>query len=141
MAFTGNFLCTSFKEQLLKGEHDLDTDTLKMALYNNSASFTAATTAYTTSNEITGTGYTAGGEACTNVSVSTSGTTAYIDFDDVQWSSATFTARGALLYNDSHASNAAIAIFDFGSDQSVSSGFFTITLPTASASDAIIRIA
>src|SRR6056300_1501826 len=102
MAFTGNYMCTSFKSELMTATHDFTNatgNTFKIALYTNSASFTAATTAYTATNEVSGTGYTAGGETLTNVTPTTSGTTAYTDFADVTWSSATITARGALIYN------------------------------------------
>jgi hypothetical protein len=144
MAFTGNFMCTSFKGELLTGTHDFTNgtgNTFKIALYTNSASFTAATTAYTATNEVSGTGYTAGGEALTNVTPTTSGTTAYTDFADVTWSSATITARGALIYNDTVAGDPSVVVLDFGSDKSSSAGDFQIVFPTADASNAIIRIA
>ena len=111
-----------------------------MALFTNSATLNASTTAYSTTNEVSGTGYSAGGATVANVSVNTSGTTAFIDFDDVAFSSSSITARGALLYNSS-ASDKAVAIFDFGADKSSSSSTFTITIPTADASNAIVRIA
>ena len=150
MAFTGNFMCTSFKDELLEGVHDFRSaggDTFKIALYTNSASFTAATTAYTATNEITntsGTAYVAGGRNLTNVSPATSGTTAFTDFADATWSSASFTARGAMIYNSTPAhtySNPSVVILDFGSDKTASAGDFTIVFPTADASNAIIRIA
>lgn len=143
MAFTGNYMCTSFKTQLLTGTHNFTAstgDTFKLALYTNSASFTAATTAYTATNEVSGTGYSAGGGTLTNVSPTSSGTTAYTDFADLTFSSATITARGALIYNSS-ASNAAVVVLDFGADKTSTSGDFTIVFPTADASNAIIRIA
>ena len=102
MAFSGNFMCTSFKQELLQAKHDFTNssgDTYKLAMYTNSASFNAATTAYTTSNEISGTGYSAGGGTLTNVTPTTSGTTALTDFADLTFSSSTLTARGALIYN------------------------------------------
>lgn len=133
-------LCTSLKAELLGGIHDLDTDTIKIALFTNSATLSAATTAYSTTNEVSGTGYTAGGETMTTPVISTSGTTAFIDFADVTWSSATITARGALIYNADKA-NRAIAVLDFGGDKTSTNGDFTIQLPTADASNAIIRIA
>lgn len=136
-------MCTSFKTQLLTGTHDFTNstgDTFKIALYTSSASLDAATTAYSATNEVSGTGYTAGGETLTNVSPTSSGTTAFADFGDVTWSSSTITARGALIYNSSE-SNAAVAVLDFGSDQSSTSGDFVIQFPTADASNAIIRIA
>ena len=135
-------VCTSFKQELLTGTHNFSNggDTFKVALYTSSASLDASTTAYTTSNEVSGTGYSAGGATLTNVTPTTSGTTAYVDFADVTFSSSTITARGCLIYNSSD-SNKAVAVFDFGSDQASSSSNFTITFPTASASDAIVRIA
>jgi len=144
MAFTGNFLCTSFKVELLQGVHDFTAstgDTFKIALYTNSASFDASTTAYTTSNEVTGTGYVAGGETLTNVTPTSSGTTAFIDFDDVTWSTATITARGALIYNSTASGNPAVAVLDFGADKTSTAGDFTIVMPTANASNAIVRLA
>lgn len=150
MAFTGNFMCTSFKQQLLEGVHDFRSsggDTFNIALYTNSASFTAATTAYTSTNEITntsGTAYVAGGAALSNVNPTTSGTTALTDFADETWSAASFTARGAMIYNTTPAhtyTNPAVLILDFGSDKTATSGDFTIVFPTADASNAILRIA
>ena len=148
MAFSGNFMCTSFKQQLLQGKHDFTAssgDTFKLAMYDNSASFTAATTAYTTSNEVSGTGYSAGGAALTNVTPTTSSTTALTDFADLTFSSATITARGALIYNTSTGSGSGttdtVLVLDFGSDKSSTAGDFTIVFPTADASNAIIRIA
>lgn len=139
MAIT-SALCTSFKQELLNKEHDMDTDTFKIALYTSSASLDATTTAYSVTNEISGTGYTAGGVTLTGGTIATSGTTAYVDFNDATWSSASFTAAGALIYNTSN-SNKAIAVIDFGGDQTVSSGTFTVTMPAADASNAIIRLA
>ena len=144
MAFTGNFMCSSFKKELLYGCHDFKGDTVKAAMYTNSAAFNAATTAYTTSNEVTGTAYTAGGNTLTKVDPTLSGTTALTDFADTTWSSSTITARGALIYNSSTtagSANRAVAVLDFGSDKTTSAGDFTITFPTADASSAIIRIA
>ena len=144
MAFTGNFLCTSFKVELLAGTHNFTTgtgDTYKLALYDNSASFTAATTAYTVTNEVSGTGYSAGGGTLTNVTPTSSGTTAFIDFDDLTFSTATITARGALIYNSSAAGDPAVCILDFGADKTSTAGDFTIVFPTADASNAIVRIA
>lgn len=144
MAFTGNFLCTSFKVELLEGVHDFTTgtgDTFKIALYTSAATLDASTTAYSATNEVSGTGYTAGGEALTNVSPTSSGTTAFIDFADVTWSSATITARGALIYNSTAAGNPAVAVLDFGADKTSTAGDFTVIFPTADASNAIVRIA
>jgi hypothetical protein len=133
-------LCNSFKQELLQGLHDLDGHTLKMALFTSSATLGATTTAYSTTNESSGTGYTAGGATLANVAVSLSGTTALVDFDNVSFTSATISdAAGALIYNSS-ASNRAIAVIDFGATKSVSSGTLTITLPTASATTALIRV-
>ncbi len=145
MAFSGNFMCTSFKQQLLTGSHNFTNssgDTFKLALYDNNASFTAATTAYTSSNEVGNSGsYTAGGGALTNVTPTTSGTTALTDFADKTYTSATITARGALIYNDTAAGDPSVVVLDFGSDKSSTSGDFQIVFPTADASNAIIRIA
>lgn len=131
-------MATSFKSEILQEGHNLASDTIKIALYSSSASLGASTTAYTTSNEITGTGYTAGGVTLTNQTVATSGTTAYFDADDPTWTSASFTARGALLYNSTN-SDKAIAVLDFGGDFTVSSGTFRIVFPAAGTS-AIVRI-
>ena len=112
-----------------------------MALYTSSATLGATTTAYTTTNEITGTGYTAGGNTlAVSVSPTSSGTTAYLSFTDTSWTTATFTCRGALIYNSTN-SNKAVAVFDFGSDKQVIGGTFTITFPTADSTSAVIRIA
>jgi len=132
-------MCTSFKEDLFNKLQDLDTDTIKIALYTSSATLDASTTAYTTSNEVTGTGYTAGGETLANSTVATSGTTAYVDFDNPEWTGASFTARGALIYNDTTAGDNSIAVLDFGGDFTVSSGTFRIVFPAPGAT-AIIRI-
>ena len=144
MAFTGNFMCTSFEVEILKAVHDftLSTgNTFNIAMYTNSASFTAATTAFTTSNEVTGTAYTTKGNTLVNVTPVSSSTTAYTDFGDSTWSSSTITARGAMIFNDTASGDPSVIILDFGSDKSSSSGDFTIVFPTADASSAIIRIA
>lgn len=136
-------MATSFKQELLTGTHDFTNstgDTFKIALFTSSATLGAATTAYSTSNEVSGTGYTAGGNTLTNVTPSSSGTTAFTDFADTTWSSATITARGALIYNSTD-SNKAVVVLDFGSDKTSTNGDFTIQFPTADASNAIIRIA
>ena len=133
-------VCNSFKEELLKGLHDLDGHTLKLALYTSSATLGPTTTAFSTTNESSGTNYTSGGATISNVAVSLSGTVAFVDFDDVSFSSATISdAAGALIYNSS-ASNRAIAVLDFGGTKSVSSGTLTVTLPSAAATTALIRI-
>lgn len=148
MPFTGNFMCTSFKDELLEGVHDFRSsggDAFKLALYTNTASFTAATTAYTATNEVPNSGnYAAGGGALANVSPVTSGTTAFTDFNDLSFTSATITARGALIYNTTPAhtyTNPTVAVLDFGSDKTSTSGTFTIQFPVADAANAIIRIA
>jgi len=130
--------CTSFKVELLTGTHDFSSDTFKIALYTSAANLGADTTAYSTSNEISTLGYTAGGNILTvSTTPTSSGTTAYISFANTSWSSA-LTARGALIYNSSK-SNKAVAVLDFGADKT-SSGTFTVTFPTADATSAIIRI-
>lgn len=132
-------LCSSFKQESWLGIHDLDTDTLKIALYTASATLGPNTTVYTATDEISGAGYTAGGEVLVNVQVLLSGTTAYVTFDNPSWSGASFTCRGALIYNSTKADRA-IAVLDFGSDKTAS-GTFTIQLPAATASSAVIRLA
>ena len=145
MAIT-SAICTSFKQEILVGTHNFTAtsgDTFKIALYTSSATLGAGTTAYSTSNEITnssGTAYTAGGATLTSVTPTTSGTTALCDFADVSYTSASFTANGALIYNDTQPDKA-VAVIAFGGDKTVSSGTFTIQFPTADASNAIIRIA
>jgi hypothetical protein len=148
MAFTGNFMCTSFKQQLLEAVHDFRAsggDTFNLALYTNSASFTAATTAYTATNEVPDSGsYAAGGGALTNINPTSSGTTAFTDFADLTFTNATITARGALIYNTTPThtyTNPTVVVLDFGSDKTSTTGDFTIVFPTANATDAIIRIA
>ena len=145
MAIT-SAICTSFKQELLVGTHNFTAttgNTFKIALFTSDASLGASTTAYSTSNEITnssGTAYTAGGATLTSVTPTTSGTTALCDFADVSYTSASFTANGALIYNDDQ-SDKAVAVIAFGGDKTVSSGTFTIQFPTADATNAIIRIA
>ena len=145
MAFTGNFMCTSFKVELMQAVHNFSNpggNTFKLALYNNSASFTAATTAYTATNEVSASGsYAAGGGALTSVTPTSSGTTAFTDFADLSFTSATITAYGALIYNDSAAGDPTVCVLDFGGAKTSTSGTFTIIFPAATASDAIIRIA
>ena len=135
-------MTTSFKQDLMEGVHDFTTHTFKIALYPNAATLDASTSAYTTTNEVTGTGYTAGGENLTVVggTVSVSGTTAFIDFADVSWTSATITARGALIYNSSVVGNPSVAVLDFGADKTSTDGTFTVQFPTADAANAIVRI-
>ena len=134
-------MASSFKQQILLAEHDMDTDVFKIALYTSAANLDASTTVYTTSNEVAaGGGYTAGGNTLTGATVSLTGTTAFVDFSDTSWSTATITARGALIYNSSK-SNKAVAVLDFGSDKISTGGTFTIQFPVNDATNAIIRIA
>ena len=145
MAFTGNFMCTSFKVELMQAVHNFTAstgNTFKLAMYDNSASFTAATTAYTATNEVPDSGsYAAGGGTLTNVTPTSSGTTAFTDFDDLSFTSATITAFGALIYNDTAAGNPTVCVLDFGGAKTSTAGTFTIVFPTADATSAIIRIA
>jgi hypothetical protein len=145
MAFSGNYMCTSFKVELMKGVHNFTTGTgneFKLALYNNSASFTAATTAYTNTNEVANSGsYAAGGGALTNVTPTSSGTTAFTDFADLSFTGATITAYGAMIYNNTAAGDPSVCILDFGGAKTSTSGTFTIIFPTADSTSAIIRIA
>jgi len=137
MAFNQT-LTTSFKQDILLGVHDLDTDTLKMALFLATADLGAATTVYSTTGETSGTGYTPGGEILTGVTVLTADTTAYVDFANPSWSPAAFTARGALIYNASKG-NKAIAVLDFGADKTATTTF-TVQMPANTATSALIRI-
>lgn len=148
MAFTGNFMCTSFKAELMEAVHDFRTaggDTFKLALYDNSAAFTAATTAYTVTNEVGDSGtYAAGGGTLTNVTPTSSGTTAFTDFADLSFTSATITAFGALIYNSTPThtyTNPSVCVLDFAGAKTSTNGTFTIIFPTADATDALIRIA
>ena len=147
MAIT-SALCTSFKKELLERKHDFNATsghTFKIALYTSSASLGASTTAYTTTNEVVGTGYTAGGTALTNIDPAISGTTAFIDFADATWPSATITAAGAVIYNTTTdggtSTTDAVAVISFGGDKTSTNGDFVIQFPTADASNAIVRIA
>ena len=155
MAFSGNFLCTSFKVNLLKGVHNFSAsggNAFNIALYTNSAvpsdmggsgsTMDASVTAYATNNEVSGTNYTAKGGVLTNVDPSSTGTTAFVSFSDETFSSVTISSvRGALIFNDTSSGDLSVAVLDFGADKSASSGDFTIVFPTADASNAIIRIA
>ena len=137
-------MCTSFKKELMEAVHNFKNSggsTFNLALYTSSATLDASTTAYTATNEVSGTGYTAKGAALTRVDPTTSGTTAFTDFDDLTFSSSPITANGALIYNDDHASDAAVCVLAFGGDKTSTNGDFTIQFPTADASNAIIRIA
>ena len=152
MAFTGNFMCTSFKLQLLTGTHAFTTtvargsttaDTFKLALYTSAATLDATTTVYSATNETTnttGTAYTAGGNTLATATTSSSGTTAFASFGNSSWTTASFTARGALIYNSTQG-NKAVSVLDFGADKTSSAGTFTVIFPTADATNAIIRIA
>ena len=128
---------TSFKAELYKGIHDLLNDEIRIALYTGFADLNAATTAYSATNEITGAGYTAGGEVMTGVTVQSSGTTAYVSFANVTWNPASFTTRCALIYNATKA-NRSVAVLDFGSDKTATNTF-TITMPANTPTAALIR--
>ena len=145
MAFSGNYMCTSFKVELMKAVHNFTTstgNTFKLALYDNTPSFNASTTAYTSSGEVSASGtYSAGGGALTNVTPTSTGTTAFTDFADLSFTSATITAYGAMIYNDSAAGDPSVCILDFGGAKTSTNGTFTIIFPTADATSAIIRIA
>tara|TARA_R100001443_G_scaffold81059_1_gene87943 strand:+ start:716 stop:1147 length:432 start_codon:yes stop_codon:yes gene_type:complete len=137
-------MCTTFKKEILEAVHNFKNSggsTFNLALYTSSASLGASTTAYTTSNEVSGTGYTAKGAALTRVDPSNDGTTAITDFANLTFSSSSITARGALIFNDSASGDPAVCVLDFGADKTSTSGDFTIQFPAADASNAIIRIA
>ena len=137
-------MCTSFKKELLEAKHNFllsGGNTFKIALYTSSASLGASTTAYSATNEVSGTNYTAAGNTLTRIDPSSSGTTALTDFADTTWSSSTITARGAVIYNDTASGDPSVLVLNFGSDKASSSGDFTIAFPAADASNAIIRIA
>ena len=146
MAIT-SAICNSFKQEILEAEHNFTAstgNTFNLALYTSSATLGAGTTAYTTTQEITntsGTAYQPKGKALTSVTPTLDSSTAVCDFADVSWTSASFTANGCLIFNDSHSTDAAVCAVAFGGDKTVSSGTFTIQFPTADASNAIIRIA
>jgi len=147
MAFSGNFMCTSFKKELMEAKHNFllsGGSTFQIALYTDSSSFTAATTAYTTSNEISndaGSAYSAKGNSLTRIDPTTSSTTAYTDFADTSWTTATFSAMGAMIFNDTASGDPSVVILDFGALKTATAGTFTIAFPAADASNAIIRIA
>jgi hypothetical protein len=137
-------MCTSFKKELMEAKHNFlnsGGNTFNLALYTSSATLNASTTAYSTSNEISGTNYTAKGASLTRVDPTTSGTTAFTDFADLTFSNATITANGALIFNDSASGDPAVCTLAFGGDKTSTAGDFTIQFPTADASNAIIRIA
>jgi hypothetical protein len=136
-------MCTSFKKELLEAGHNFLASgghAFKIALFTSAATLSAATTVYAATNEVSGTGYTAGGNTLTNINPTSSGTTAFTDFNDTSWTTATITARGALIYNSTSA-NKAVAVLDFGTDQTSTAGTFSIVFPTADATNAILRIA
>ncbi len=144
MAITSE-ICNSFKQEILEAEHDFTAstgNTFNLALYNSSADLNKSTTAYTTSNELASTGgYNAKGNALTSVTPTLDSDTAICDFANTSWTSASFTARGCLIFNDSHASDAAVCAIDFGGNKTVTSGTFTVEFPAAAAATAIIQIA
>ena len=146
MAIT-SAICNSFKQEILVGTHNLTAttgNTFKIALFTSSASLGAGTTAYSTSNEITntsGSAYSAKGKALTNITPSLDGSTACVDFDDISWTSASFTANGCLIFNDTATGDPAVCAVAFGGDKTVSSGTFTIQFPAKAATTAIVRIA
>jgi len=146
MAIT-SAICTSFKVEILKAVHNFTAssgNTFNIALYDSSASLGASTTAYTTSEEITntsGSAYSAKGKALTSVTPVASSTTAVCDFSDISWTSASFTARGCMIFNDSASGDPSVCCIDFGGDKTATNGTFTIQFPTADSSDAIVRIA
>ena len=146
MAFNGNFMCTSFKKELLEGVHNFKNSggsAFKLALYDSNATLNAGTTTYTTSDEVSSsnTNYTPKGATLTRQDPTTSGTTAFTDFTDVTFQAATITARGALIFNDDASNDASVVVLDFGANKTSTNGDFTIQFPTADASNAIIRIA
>lgn len=147
MAIT-SAVCTSFKKELLERKHDFNATsghTFKLALFTSAATLGASTTNYTTSNEVVGTGYTAGGIALTNIDPTSSGTTAFVDFADATFSSATITAAGALIYNTTtdggSTTTNAVAVISFGGDKTSTNGDFVVQFPAADATNAIVRIA
>jgi len=141
MAITQAF-ANSFKTELFTATHDFTNSTghvFKLALYTSSATLSKSTTAYSATNEASGTGYSAGGATATQVTPTLSGDTALVDFGDVTWASSSISAAGALLYNSS-ASNAAVVVLDFGTTITTSSQTFTVTMPAATSSQAIVRL-
>ena len=137
-------MATSFKKELLEAKHNFlasGGNSFKLALYTSSATMSASTTAYVTTNQATGTNYTAGGSALTNINPTSSGTTGFTDFSDLTFGTATITARGCMIYNDTASGDPTVAVFDFGGDKTSTAGSFTISFPTADASNAVIRIA
>ena len=144
MAFTGNYACDVFKTGLMDGTFDFSSDTTqvyKIALYTNSATLDQNTTAYTTSGEVSGLGYTSGGKELTiGVNPTNSNDISYLSFDDISWTGSTFTARGALIYQYDGSTNPAVCVLDFGSDKTTTNGTFTVQFPSATSTSAVIRI-
>ena len=137
-------MCTSFKSELLQAKHNFllsGGDTFRLALYTSSATMSASTTAYSTNQEASGTNYTAKGDSLTRIDPTTTGTTAFTDFADLTFGTAPIPARGCMIFNDSASGDPSVAVFDFGGDKTSTAGSFTITFPTADASNAVIRIA
>ena len=137
-------MCTSFKQELMEAKHNFlasGGNSFKIALYTSSATLSAATAAYSATNEVSGTNYTAAGNTLTNVNPATSGTTGFTDFADTTWSSSTITANGAVIYNDTASGDPSVIVLAFGADKTSTAGDFTIAFPTADASNAVIRIA
>lgn len=132
-------MCSSFKEELFRGVHDLSTDVIKLALFDSNATLDASTTVYSTTDEVSGTGYTAGGNTLSGVNILLTGTTALVDFDDSAWPSVLITPRGGLIYNASKG-NRAIAVVDFGEDKAATNSNFVARFPAGDAAHAIIRI-
>ena len=130
-------LTASFKQELLQGVHDFDTDEFKIALYTSASNISSSTTAYTTSGEVTGTGYTAGGATLTNLGVTLSGTTAYTSWEDYTWSNSTLTTAGALIYNASK-SNRSVAVLNFGGAYTTDAADFTVTFPANTSTTAVV---
>jgi len=142
MAFTGNHVCTSYKAELLQGLHDFTTssgDAFYLALYDDNATLTTATTVYSTTDEVTGTGYTAGGKLLTNITPTSSGTVGFADFADLTFSTVSITTRGGLIYNSTNG-NRACFVLDFVTNQTKTAADFVVTMPTADALNAIARV-
>ena len=130
----------SFRQEMLQGVHDLLTDTIKMALYTSSSNISGDTTVYTTTAEVTGGGYSAGGQVMTGAAINNSNSVVYVTFNNVVWTPATFTTAGALIYNASKA-NKSVAVLDFGADKTGNGVNFTVTFPVSTATTAVLRIA
>lgn len=140
MAFTGNYVCTSFKVGLLQGKHDFTTHVFKVALYTNAATLNELTSAYSATNEASGTGYTAGGMALSGAAITTSGTTVMLTFTSPAWTTVTLVARGALIYNSTAAGNPTMCVLDFGADKTKTAANLTIVMPPVDVSNALFRL-